>query len=141
MTTFVRYLAPKPTSSPTTRRLPGSEETLTPQIKQACQEAKMTKNPLASVEARVWDLRGAYKELQGSLRRIAGVEVETRLQEILPQEKVTKRVIFYDKISATDASESYNNKQGSRRRHHCQKKTRALTDTGLCVWARGSMWS
>lgn len=48
------------------KKSPDSEETLTPQLKQALRKAELSKNQLDHMEAEFQDLHGTCEELQGA---------------------------------------------------------------------------
>lgn len=96
------------------RNSPDSEEALTPKRKKALQEVKVVKNQLAHMEAKAWYLCGACKELQWALRRIdKGKAMIKGMQKMLTKNKVTKRFISYDNLSANDKRGSNNSAKES----------------------------
>lgn len=89
------------------KKSPTSEETLSPQLDRALQEAEEAHNQLAHMEAKVRDLCIAREEHQSALRRLADGEAKIAcLQEMIPREKPPKRTISYDYLSNSAASES-----------------------------------
>ena len=109
------------------KKSPTSEETLSPQLDRALQEAAEARNQLAHMEAELRDLRISREEHQSALRRLADGEAEiARLQEMLPKDKTPKRTISYDHLSNSSASESDESADNHRRRRRNKKKSRHL---------------